>query len=103
MNNKLVNIVVHSYYTFLQSSLSINEIVDFAVSNNLKYASLVDINVMYGAIEFYKQCLQNQIKPIIGIQIKYQNSDLVLIAKNYHGYKRLMQISSIVMTSSLNE
>ena len=103
MNNKLVNIIVHSYYTFLQSSLSINEIVDFAVSNNLKYASLVDINVMYGAIEFYKQCLQNQIKPIIGIQIKYQNSDLVLIAKNYHGYKKLMQISSIVMTSSLNE
>ena len=103
MNNKYINIIVHSYYTFLKSTLSIDDIIQFAIDQNLEYASLVDINVLYGAMEFYKKCNQSNIKPIIGLQIKYKNSDLVLIAKNYDGYKKLITISSLVMTTGLDD
>lgn len=98
--NKYINLVVHSYYSFLQSSLSPKQIVDFAIQNKCDYASLIDINVMYGAMEFYKLCLQNNIKPIIGIQVNHLDSKLVLVAKNYFGYKKLLKISSCLMTDT---
>lgn len=98
--HRLVNLIVHSHYSFLQSTLSLEKIVSFAVNNKCSYASLVDINVMYGAIEFYELCLKNNIKPIIGLQVKYKDSEFVLIAKNYLGYQCLLKISSIIMTNN---
>lgn len=98
--HRLVNLIVHSHYSFLQSTLSLEKIVSFAVKNKCSYASLVDINVMYGAIEFYELCLKNNLKPIIGLQVKYKDSEFVLIAKNYLGYQCLLKISSIIMTNN---
>ena len=98
--HRLVNLIVHSHYSFLQSTLSLEKIVSFAVNNKFSYASLVDINVMYGAIEFYELCLKNNLKPIIGLQVKYKDSEFVLIAKNYLGYQCLLKISSIIMTNN---
>lgn len=98
--HRLVNLIVHSHYSFLQSTLSLEKIVSFAVNNKCSYASLVDINVMYGAIEFYDLCLKNNLKPIIGLQVKYKDSEFVLIAKNYLGYQCLLKISSIIMTNN---
>lgn len=106
MNHNLVNLNTHSYYTFLSSSLSLEAIINFALNHNLSYASLVDINVMYGAYDFYLLCIKNNLKPIIGLQFNYQNCDLVMIAKNYQGYKSLCQLSSMIMTNNefnLNE
>lgn len=99
MNHNLVNLNTHSYYTFLSSSLSLESIIDFSIKNNLSYASLVDINVMYGAYDFYLLCRKNNLKPIIGLQFNYKNSDLVMIARNYEGYKVLCEISSLIMTN----
>lgn len=101
--HRLVNLIVHSHYSFLQSTLSLEKIVSFAVNNKCSYASLVDINVMYGAIEFYELCLKNNLKPIIGLQVKYKDSEFVLIAKNYLGYQCLLKISSIIMTNNEKE
>lgn len=98
--SKYINLIVHSNYSFLESTLTINQIVDFAVKNKCEYASLIDINVMYGAIEFYDLCLKNNIKPIIGLHVKYKNDNYVLIAKNYSGYRSLLVISSIIMTDA---
>ena len=98
--HRLVNLIVHSHYSFLQSTLSLEKIVSFAVNNKCSYASLVDINVMYGAIEFYELCLKNNLKPIIGLQVKYKYSEFVLIEKNYLGYQCLLKISSIIMTNN---
>lgn len=99
MNHNLVNLNTHSYYTFLSSSLSLEAIINFSLNNNLSYASLVDVNVMYGAYDFYLLCLKNNLKPILGLQFNYQNCDLVMIAKNYDGYKILCKISSLIMTN----
>lgn len=86
LNNK-------SYYNFLKSTLSIDDIVNFSIQNNLSYASIIDEN-MHGAIEFYNKCLNNQIKPIIGFDFKLNNNYYCLIAKNFEGYKVLTKINS---------
>ena len=96
--NKYINLITHSHYSLLQSSLSLEQIVNFAVENNNEYASLIDVNVMYGANEFYNLCKTKNIKPIIGLQVNFSNSNLALIAKNYSGYQLLLKISSCIMT-----
>ena len=42
---------------------------------------------MFGVMEFYKKCISNNIKPIIGLEIIVDNEILVLYAKDYNGYK----------------
>ena len=71
--------------------------------------ALTDHGVMYGALEFYKNCQKEKIKPLIGMEGYVINTDLhkketkadktnnhlILIAKNFTGYKNLMKLSTI--------
>ena len=102
MNNN-PNIWTRSAYTFSKSLLKIDDIVFFAIENNFLDAYLIDKNVMYGTMEFYNKCIENNIKPIIGIEIDYNDINKILIAKNYDGYKELLKISSKIMFDDLNE
>lgn len=92
------NINVHSYYSLLDSIISIDDIIEKSKELNLDYAFLTDKN-LYGAIEFYNKCKENNIKPIIGLEVKLQNCTLILIAKNYFGFKNLIKVSSFVETN----
>jgi DNA polymerase-3 subunit alpha len=73
----------------MKSSLAIDDIINFSLSRNLNIACLVDIDTMYGTIEFYNKCIKNNIKPVVGLQI----GNIVLIAKNNDGLKQLYKIS----------
>lgn len=67
---------------------------------------------MYGAIDFYKACIAEGVKPIIGCEVyvaprsrfdKEPNVDnkynhLILLAKNNEGYKNLSKLVSIGFT-----
>jgi DNA polymerase-3 subunit alpha len=98
-----INLLTHSHYSLLNSSISIDDIVAFALKNKQKYVSLIDINTMYGTMEFYNKAIANKLVPIIGLQITYNNQKAVLVAKNYDGYKQLVLISSFVMTNETFE
>ena len=56
--------------------------------------SITDNN-MYGVMDFYKACINNNIKPIIGLEVTYKDSKVVLYAINYDGYKNLIKLSTI--------
>jgi DNA polymerase-3 subunit alpha len=92
-----VNLGVHSHYSLLMSSISIDDIINHALRQKQKYVILVDINNMYGAMEFYLKATANKLIPIIGLQITYAENKVVLIAKNNNGYHNLVKISSRVM------
>lgn len=85
-----------SYYNFLESFLSIDDIILYAINNQLNHACLLDKN-MHGVIEFYDKCKQNNLKPIVGLEVEnYRNHKIYLIAKNYQGYLLLAKISSFI-------
>lgn len=90
------NIRTRSSYTFFNSLLKIEDIVSFAKENNYNHAFLIDKNYMHGIMEFYLKCLKENLKPIFGLEIEYQNIHKVLIAKNEKGYKKLLKISSTI-------
>ena len=48
-----------------QSLIKINDLIEYAKKNNIKSLTITDNN-MYGVMDFYKMCINNDIKPIIG-------------------------------------
>ncbi|KKT29233.1 MAG: polymerase III, alpha subunit protein [Candidatus Collierbacteria bacterium GW2011_GWC2_44_18] len=71
--------------------------------------AITDHGSMYGAIEFYKKALKEEIKPIIGCEIylakssrldktKSDANHLILLAENFEGYQNLLKIVTIGQT-----
>ncbi|QZX49341.1 DNA polymerase III subunit alpha [Mycoplasma sp. E35C] len=96
-----VNLNTRSYYSLLSTNLSISDIIQYALKNNQTHVCLTDLNVLYGAVEFYDLAKKNNLVPIIGLEIfdTDTNSELVLIAKNNEGYLRLISISSFASSN----
>jgi DNA polymerase-3 subunit alpha len=80
------------------SSISIDDIINHAKKHKQTHVALVDINSMYGAMEFYQKATANNLKPIIGLQTTYENEKIVLIAKNNDGYHNIVKLSSRILT-----
>ena len=86
---------------YLQSSMiSIDSLIAFACKNNLKCLTITDNN-MYGAIDFYKACKNNNIKPIIGLEVKIDDLFIILYAKGYEGYLNLVKLSTLLSENKL--
>ena len=77
-----------------ESLIKIKDLIEFAKKNNIKSLTITDSN-MYGVMDFYKMCITNTIKPIIGLEIEYKSHKLVLYAINYEGYKNLIKLCTI--------
>ncbi len=101
---------VHSHYSLLRSSSSINQIVSKASDMGMSAIALTDYGNMYGAVEFYFAAQKKGIKPIIGLEVFLEGSfvksssdsyNLVLLAKDYKGYQTLSRISSYGLKENL--
>jgi len=79
--------------SLLSSLIKIDELINYAKKNNINSLSITD-NKMYGAYYFYKKCTENNIKPLIGLEINIKENTFVLYAKNYDGYKNLLKLTS---------
>ncbi|WP_251549557.1 DNA polymerase III subunit alpha [Neobacillus muris] len=104
-----IHLHVYSAYSLLTSTASVPKLVESARSKGFQALALTDRNVMYGAIEFYKLCKQNKIKPIIGLTADVESIcteneafPLVLLAENNEGFKNLIKISSTLQTKAEN-
>jgi DNA polymerase III alpha subunit/nucleotidyltransferase/DNA polymerase involved in DNA repair len=85
---------VHSYYSFLDSTLSPQAIVDFAVRHDLPAIALTDKNNLHGAVEFAQAAAAAGIKPIIGAELDWNGHRVCLYVENQTGYHNLCRILS---------
>ncbi|WP_430604929.1 DNA polymerase III subunit alpha [Enterococcus sp. DIV0125] len=85
-------------YSLLQSTIRIREYVREAKKLGYTYLAITDEDVLYGAAEFYQECVKEGIKPIIGLHLEYTFEDkdygLLVYAKDKIGYQQLMNVSS---------
>ncbi len=81
---------IKTEYSLLDSMIKVDDLILFAKENNIKTLSICDNNLC-GVMEFYKACKKNNIKPIIGLDMK----KFRLFAKNYDGYLNLIKINSL--------
>ena len=106
---KFTHLHVHSHFSLLDGLPKIEDLLDRAKELGFDALALTDHGVMYGAIEFYNYAEEIGIKPIIGVEAyiaprslndketKVDNDyfHLTLLAKNFAGYKNLMQLTTI--------
>ena len=78
-------------YTLLKSLIKIPDLISFLREKNITACGICDEN-LYGVLDFYFSCKKNNIKPIIGLNVKLDNLDVYLYAINYDGYKNLLKI-----------
>jgi DNA polymerase III subunit alpha len=99
----------HSDYSLLDGLSKVPDMVRRAKELGMKALAITDHGNLYGTINFYRTCIEEGIKPIIGCEIyvskrsrhdKEKDMDgdsnhLILLAKDATGYKNLMKIISI--------
>ena len=107
-----VHLHVHSEYSLLDGANRIKDLPVRAKELGMKAIALTDHGVMFGAVNFFKECKKNDIKPIIGCEVyvaprsrfsKESNLDseyshLILLVKNKTGYQNLIKLVSLSFT-----
>ncbi len=87
-----------SCYSLLQSTIRINDLIDFAVNNGLKAIGICEKENLFSAKEFSEKCKEVDVKPIIGceisINIEDRQYDVLIYPKNNQGYLNLIDIIS---------
>ncbi|MBR6946109.1 MAG: PHP domain-containing protein, partial [Prevotella sp.] len=114
-----IHLHVHTYYSILDGQSSISRLVDKAIGNDMKGMAVTDHGDMFGIKEFFDYCNKvngnrkkeglEPFKPIFGCEVYVANRrkedkekeqgdlrryHLILLAKNYQGYKNLIKIVS---------
>ena len=100
---------VHTVYSLLDGFAKIPELVSRSKELGFDSLAITDHGVMYGVIEFYKECKKQGIKPILGCEVYVSPGSrfdretgdnderyyhLILLAENETGYKNLTKIVS---------
>ncbi len=105
-----VHLHVHSEYSLLDGACRIPELVGRAAELKMPALALSDHGNLFGAVEFYKECRDRQIKPIVGCEVylapgamddkkasspKEASTHFLLLARNETGYRNLVKLVSL--------
>lgn len=103
-----VHLHIHSEYSLLDGLPKIPQLVKKAKELKCPAVALTDHGALYGAIEFYKECQKQGVKPIVGLETyvaaksrfdkekkDFDRNHLVLLCKNETGYKNLLTLSTL--------
>ena len=108
MSKSFAHLHVHTEYSMLDGASRLGELIQAAKDDGQVALGMTDHGNLYGAIEFYKQCNEAGITPVIGTEAYFENGSrfdrpkrsemetyhLTILAENNEGYKNLVKISS---------
>ena len=108
-NNEFAHLHVHTEFSLLDGASRIKDLIATTKELGMDSIAITDHGVMYGTIDFYKECKKQGIRPIIGCEVylapgsrkdrqevngvKYYH--LILLAENQTGYKNLVELVSL--------
>ena len=94
----LANLLLRTEYSFMQSLCALKDVVEKSKDAGYEALTIVDFGNLHGGYKFYKECVKNRIKPIIGIEININKEDfqsnIILYAMDNFGYQNLLKIAS---------
>jgi DNA polymerase-3 subunit alpha len=105
VSGEAVHLHVHSEYSLLDGACKINRMAARAAELGMPALGLTDHGVMNGAVEHYKACRANGIKPIIGLEAylvddrrradqRGERNHLTLLASTDAGFRNLVKLTS---------
>jgi DNA-directed DNA polymerase III PolC len=85
----------HSYYSMRYGTISPEKLVEAAVKLGVKRLALTDINITSGVFDFVKECLANNIEPVVGVEFRNRDDlKYICLAQNHAGYTEINQFLS---------
>jgi len=104
-----VHLHLHTEYSLLDGAIKIEKLVQTVKNYGMNAIAITDHGNLFGSIEFYKTCKENDVKPIIGVEAylvddmtkkeKVMKEDVdrkyyhvTILSKNLVGYKNLVKI-----------
>lgn len=94
----ICNFITRTEYSFLNSLCSLESLIDKAKEYNYKALAMTDINNLHGAYKFYNLCVKNNIKPIIGVELKVKDNEIefpiCLYPLDKIGFQNLYRLAS---------
>lgn len=84
---------VKSNYSFFKSLVKIDDLIKKCLEYKITEVALCDDNLI-AVMYFYNKCHENNIKPIIGIDLIIDNENILLYAKDFLGYQNILKIVS---------
>ena len=76
----------HSFHSLRYGTISVKELVQQFVELGISVAALTDINCISGIYDFHRLCEKNNIRPIVGVDIRTDNKQhYICLAKNQSG------------------
>lgn len=109
-SRSFVHLHCHSHYSLLDGASRIPELVARTKEQGMNALALTDHGNLYGAIEFYRECRDAGINPIVGYEAyvapgKLNEREarrrgeaayhLTLLARNIIGFKNLVRMASV--------
>lgn len=105
---EFVHLHLHSEYSLLDGATRINHVARQAREAGMSSLAITDHGCMFGAVDFYKACFKEGVKPILGCEVYVaprkltdraprlddQPYHLVLLAQDQLGYKNLLKLVS---------
>ncbi len=76
----------HSFHSLRYGTISVKELVQQCVELRIGVAALTDINCISGIYDFHRLCEKNNIRPVVGVDIRTDNKQhYICLAKNQSG------------------
>lgn len=94
----LANLLLRTEYSFMKSLCALKDVVKKSKELGYNAIAITDFGNLHGGYKFYKECIKNKIKPIIGIQIELMCGEvsvpIVLYAMDNFGYQNVLKLAS---------
>lgn len=76
----------HSYHSLRYGTIPLKDLIAEAVLHGIKAMALTDINTVTGIYDFIKACQEKEIKPLIGMEFRYNHEFRYIgLAQNAEG------------------
>lgn len=76
----------HSFHSLRYGTISVKELVQQCAELRISVAALTDINCISGIYDFHRLCEKNNIRPVVGVDIRTDNKQhYICLAKNQSG------------------
>lgn len=109
--SKYISFHNHSIYSILDGLIKPKDLVSWAKANNMKAVGFTDHGEISGCMNLYKECINQDIKPILGEEFYItkdlikdgkkvrDNYHLIVLAKNRVGWDNIIKLHNISYNS----
>ncbi len=77
MKSSFVHLHLHSEYSLVNGTIKLPALIEQTLQQQNPAVALTDMGNLYGAVKFFRKCVAQGIKPIIGAEVFLDNPDKV--------------------------